>query len=491
MSRRVLLAVAGLLGIGACSVGTRYTEPAPVAAGAVVRAPAARDSVRTFFDSLAVARAADSAPVPVARTTAARLRDDSAAVLAWRDIFRDTALVRLVQTAAGQNRDLREAVARIREFRADVGAARAQRLPSLDANGSVSTNRQSIQGVPPASYEAYRATADVAWELDFWGRLRRGVDAARADLGAEEANARAVLLSLVSDVAAGYLQLLELDQERAIAERTLAARRQMFDLAQSRFRQGVISEVDVRRFEAEVAVPAAVLAQLEQFRVQQENRLNLLIGAAPGPIARGGSLIDAVAALEVPDSIPAAMLVRRPDVRSAERDLAATTARVGIAQAARLPSVFVTGYYGTQAFRTGDLFTNRAETYQLLGGISVPLFTGGRLSNEVEAARARAEQAQYRYEKAVLVALNDAGSALAAVRATRDQVVAQETQVLALRRARALADIRYRSGVASYIEVLDAERGLFSAELTLSQAQLQQLTAAVQLYRAIGGEWQR
>jgi multidrug efflux system outer membrane protein len=488
MSRRALLAAAGLVG-AACSVGPRYSEPVPVGAGTVVRAPSARDSARTFFDSLAAARANDS--VPVARTSAAHIRDDSAAAVAWREIFRDTALVRLVQTASAENRDLREAIARIREFRAEVGVARAFRLPSLDANGSVSTNRVPVDGAGPASYEAFRVTADVAWELDFWGRLRRGIDAARADVGAEEANERAVLLSLVSDVTTGYLQLLELDQERAIAERTLAARRQMFDLAQSRFRQGVISEVDVRRFEAEVAVPAAVLAQLEQLRVQQENRLNLLIGAVPGPIARGGSLIDAVAALEVPDSIPAAVLARRPDVRAAERDLAAATARVGIAQAARLPAVFVTGYYGTQAFRAGDLFSNRAETYQLQGGVSVPLFTGGRLSSQVEAARARAEQAQNRYEKAVLVALNDAGTALAGVRATRDQVVAQETQVLALRRARALADIRYRSGVASYIEVLDAERGLFSAELTLSQAQLQQLTAAVQLYRAIGGEWQR
>ena len=198
--------------------------------------------------------------------------------LGWLDLFRDSTMVGLVRTALTQNRDLRTAVARIREFRAEVGVARAPLFPELSANGTVSTNQVAIGAFQPTAYDAFRLTADVAWELDFWGRTRRGVEAARADLASEEAARRAVVLSLVSDVATGYLSLLELDQERAIAERTLASRQATLALARQRFAQGVTSELDVRQFEAQVAVPAATLAQTERLRAQQEHQLNLLLG---------------------------------------------------------------------------------------------------------------------------------------------------------------------------------------------------------------------
>jgi outer membrane protein, multidrug efflux system len=488
MRASATLLLLGLTAAG-CAVGPSYHPEAVVPTATRVGAGSSTPASRNFFDSLARARATDSI-APADTSPGSRvLLPDSLASLEWLDIFRDSTMVGLVRTALAQNRDLQTAVARIREFRSEVGIARAPLFPELTANGSVSTNQVAIGSFPPTRFDAFRVTADLAWELDFWGRTRRGIEAARADLGAQEAEQRAVVLSLVSDVAGGYLQLLELDQERALAERTLASRQATLALARRRFEQGLTSELDVRQFEAQVAVPAATLAQAERLTAEQEHGLSLLLGEAPAPIARRGSLTRVVNALTVPDSLPAALLERRPDVQRAERALAAATARIGVAQAARLPTISVTGYYGSQVPAAENLFGTNGEIYQALAGISLPIFTGGRLVNETAVARARADQARLQYEQSVLVALREASDALVGVRTSRNQVTAQETQAQALRRALHLAEIRYRSGVASYVEVLEAQRSLFDAELGLSQAQLRQLTAAVQLYRALGGSW--
>ena len=472
-----------------CAVGPRYHPEEIVPSSTRVGAASSSKGTRAFFDSLSAARATDTLAPGAAPPTPRVLVPDSIASLAWLDIFRDSTMARLVRTALSQNRDLQTALGRIREFRAEVGIARAPLFPSVTVNGSASTNQVAIGSFPPTSYDAFRLTGDVAWELDFWGRTRRGVEAAGADLASEEAAERAVVLSLVSDVATGYLQLLELDQERTIAERTLASRQATLQLARRRFQQGLTSELDVRQFEAQVAVPAATLAQTERLRAEQEHQLSLLLGEAPSTMPRGGSLTQAVNALSVPDSLPATLLTRRPDVRQAERAFAAATARIGVAEADRLPTISISGYYGTQVPKAGDLFTSNGEIYQALAGISLPLFAGGRLVNATRVARARADQARSQYEQSVLVALQEASDALVGVRTSRDQVAAQETQAHALRRAFQLAELRYRTGIASYIEVLDAQRGLFDAELGLSQAQLRQLAAAVQLYRALGGSW--
>ncbi|HET9040977.1 MAG TPA: efflux transporter outer membrane subunit, partial [Gemmatimonadales bacterium] len=385
--------------------------------------------------------------------------------------------------------DVQTAQARIREFRAELGVSRAALLPELTANATASTNQIAIGAFQPTAYDALRVTADLSWELDFWGRLRRGVQASRADAEAEEASYRATLLTLVSDVSTAYLELVELGQEEAIAERTLASRRRTLELARDRFAQGVISALDVHQFEAEVAVPAASLAQARRLRAQREHQLAALVGRLPFDIPAGTDLAAAVERVRVPDSIPASLLGRRPDVRAAERGYAASVARAGAAQAARLPTLSITGNYGTQATTAGDLFSGNAEVYQLLGGISIPLFTGGRLGNQARAAEARSEQARLQFEEAVLQAFREANDALVGVRTSRDQRVAQASQVAALRQAAELAELRYRGGVASYLEVLDAQRGLFSAELALSQAQLLELSSVVQLFRALGGSW--
>ncbi len=487
MNRRAAALAAALL-LAGC-LGPRY-RPAPVVpAGSSVGMAHGSDSTRAFFDSLATERAADTTLPRSERLLAPRhLTADSVADLAWLDLLHDTTLTRLVGTALRQNRDVEAARARVAEFRAEEGAAFSALYPSLALNGSASRNKVAFGATLIPPYSAWRGTADLSWELDFWA-VGAGVRAARADLASQEAAERATLLTLVSDVATGYLQLLELDQEQAIAEQTLSSRQATLALAQQRFARGLISELDVRQFEAQVAVPAVRLAQVQQARTAQEHYLNVLLGEGPMAIPRGGSLAAAAGAVVVPDSVPASLLSRRPDVVAAERAYAAATARVGVAEAARLPNVFVTGSYGTQALRPDAMFTSSSRIYQGLIGVSIPLFTGGRLVDQSRAARAQAEQARAAYEQTVLVALGEAGNALAGVRAARDVAAADETQAAALTRALDLAELRYSTGVANYLEVLDAERSLFDAQLAASQAQLQQLTAAVELYKALGGSW--
>jgi multidrug efflux system outer membrane protein len=290
-------------------------------------------------------------------------------------------------------------------------------------------------------------------------------------------------------VVTAYLELRELDQELTISEETLETRRASLALARRRFAEGVISELDVRQFESEAAVPAARVADFARQRAEKEHEISVLLGRAPGPLPRGKPLAETVKVVMIPDSIPGELLLRRPDVRRAERDLQAATARVGLALGNRLPRVAITGQYGRQRPDFHDLFGKSAEVYFAQLGISLPLFTGGKLLNQQRAARARVDQARARYEAAVLNALREGDDALVGLRLTKDQLVAQNTQVLALTRAFELARRRYENGVSSYLEVLDSQRGLFQAQLTLAETERQYLGATVRLYKALGGGW--
>lgn len=478
-----------VLCVAGCMIGPSYHAASPAPEGSRIALPATPDSTRTFFDSLAAARRRDSVAVAGTPVTQRLVVQDSMAGVAWLDILRDTTLVRLVNTALKQNRNLLTAVARIQEYRAQAGVARAPLMPSVTANGSVGSAQVALGFIPPASYHATRVTGDVSWELDFWGRIRHGLDAANADVAAQVAAERGTVLSLVSDVATGYLQLLELDQEHDIAQQTLASRQATLAIARDRYQQGQISELDVKQFEAQVAAPAVTLAQTQRERAQATHALNVLLGEGSVEIPRGGSLADAVKALVVPDSVPASLLNRRPDVQQAERQYAAATARLGMADAARMPPVMVTGSYGSQAAKPDNLFNPNTRVYSLQLGVSIPLFDGGRLADQAAVARARVEQARLQYQQAALSALRDANDALVAVHSARDEEAAQATQVEALRAALDLAQLRYQAGLASYLDLLDAQRSLFSAQLALSRSQLQQLTAAVDLYKALGGGW--
>jgi multidrug efflux system outer membrane protein len=475
--------------LSGCAQGPSYHTTPAVAPNVQIHATTSYpDSNRAFFDSLAGARARDSMTIAHPPAAERALRFDTLAGVAWLDILHDTTLERLVKVAVAQNRTMQSAVARIREYRAEAASASTLYLPNVSINGSESTNQVAF-GSQVLSYRAARLTGDMAWELDFWGKFRRGAEAANADAASQDAAERAILLSLVSDVATGYLQLLELDQERVIAQRTLTSRRATLDLARPRYSSGVISELDVRQFEAQVAAPAVTMAQVERQIAITEHNLSVLLGQAPMSIERHGALAAAVSALRVPDTLSASLLARRPDVQQAERAFAAATARIGATMASNLPAISIVGSYGSQAGAPSSLFTPGTAVYQLSAGFSFPLasFTRGR--DETAAARARADQAKAAYENSALSALRDANDALVGVRTSRDQMAAQATQADALRHALELAELRYSSGVASYLDVLDAQRNLFAAELALSQAQLQQLTSAVQLYKALGGSW--
>ena len=489
VNRSILLTV--LVGVlGACAVGpTTHHDPMPV------RPLATWDSLtdtasKSFIDSLAVARLAEQKDSGLATLWKAQpLAVDTAGDLAWLAVLKDSTLVGLVNTAMANNRDLRFAVQRVREFRALNGVGQSDFYPQLSANATASTNKVVFGSLGAQKYDAVNITADLSWELDFWGRIRRQAEATKFDYLAEQEDRRATVLTLISDVATAYLELRELDEDLRISEETLNSRKLTLGLAQKRFNQGVISELDVRQFEAQAADPAGRVADFQRQRRQKENALNVLLGQEPGTLARGMPLGETVQAVAIPDSLPSELLMRRPDVLRAQRQWSAASARVGAALGERLPKVMITGLYGTQRPDFSGLFGKSAEIYTLQAGISLPLFTGGRLLNEQRAASARAEQARNTYEQTVLAALQETSDALVGAHTNRDQLVAQETQVRALKRALDLANSRYTNGVSSYLEVLDAQRTLFTAQLGLVQVERQYLASTVQLYKALGGSW--
>jgi outer membrane protein, multidrug efflux system len=483
--------------VAGCAVGPGYRRPDLGAPAEWRRTDATADSLRPFYDSLTANRDTlplnpnqpEGVPVDTSARAGGVFLTDTTADLVWFDLLQDPELRKLVETGLRENRDVRVAVATINEFRAQYGVAKGDFFPQITLNAQGGRTQTVLGSIGSFTYNQLQATANLSWELDFWGRIRRSTEAARNDLLAQRENQRAVVLTLVGDIATAYLQLRQLDLELEISRRTLAANRETFRLARRRFDQGLISELDVRQFESEVASPAASVAQLEGQITQTENQLSVLVGRNPGSIPRGRSLTDVLGSLSIPAYLPADLLERRPDVREAEAQLHAATARVGAAKGDLLPTLMATGEYGTFSRNTEDLFTKNSEIYQILGGVSMPLFTGGKVGKRVDVARARADQARYRYEQTALVALREAEDAFAGVRAARNQSAAQQTQVDALRRALHLAEIRYQSGASSYLDLLDAQRSLFGAELSLAQVQGQQATAAVTLYQALGGGW--
>jgi outer membrane protein, multidrug efflux system len=482
--------------VAGCAVGPGYRRPELGVPAEWRRTDPMADSLRPFYDSLLANR--DTLPLNPTQTAAVPadtsagggvLLTDTTANLVWFDLLRDPELRKLIETALRENRDVRVAIATINEFRAQYGVAKGDFFPQITLNAQGGRIKTVLGSLGSFSYNQIQATTNLSWELDFWGRIRRSTEAAREDLLAQRENQRAVVLTLVGDVATAYLQLRQLDLELEISRRTLAANRETFRLARRRFDQGLISELDVRQFEAEVASPAASVAQLEGLITQTENQLSVLVGRNPGGIPRGRPLTEVLAGLAVPALLPSSLLERRPDVRQAEAVLHAATARIGAAKGDLFPRLMVTADYGTYSSNTDNLFTKNSEIYQILGGVSMPLFTGGRVGKQVDVARARAEQSRYTYEQTVLTALREVEDAVAGVRASRNQVAAQQTQVDALRRALRLAEMRYQSGASSYLDLLDAQRSLFGTELSLAQVQGQQATAAVTLYKALGGGW--
>jgi multidrug efflux system outer membrane protein len=496
----------------ACALGPTYHRPKVDSPTAYQQPSAAEDSSKATYDSLALSRDSminlpgDTMKAPPAGEAAGKRTanypslnyklSDTAANISWFDLFQDTVLTQLVVTAVNENRDVRVAVATIQQYRAALGQATGPLFPQIDVTAQDGKSKIAFgkQFTITPAYEL-QALATVSWELDFWGRLRQTREGARNDLLAQEDSRRSVVIDLVSTVAAAYLHLRELDLDLEIARNTLRSNQQTLDLARQRFNRGVISELDVRQFQANVADPAAQVASYERQVRQQEDTLAFLLGHYPGAIPRGRPLNEVLAQVEVPVAVPSTLLEHRPDVREAEHNLVAATRRVGAALDDRLPKFTITGNYGyenfdTQVFPRGDFFDYKGNnTYQLFFGVSVPIFHGGSLAAAQDAAQAKREQARYLYERTVLDATREVDGALAEVRSDREQVIAQQTQVNALRRALQLANDRYAAGVSSYLDVLNAERSLFTAELSLTAAERAGLVGVISLYRALGGGW--
>ncbi len=412
----------------------------------------------------------------------------SIANLSWWELLQDEELQKLVRIALTENKDLKQAVASVEEFQARLGIARTDFFPQMGATANVPFGRLNpvnITGQSTASN--YYAQGNLSWELDIWGRVRRANEAARADLLAREENRRAVVLELVSSVAQAYFDLRQLDMQLDIARRTLQSWEESVGIAQARLRQGLISRLDADQFEAERANAAARAAELERQVAQKENELSVLLGRNPGQIPRGRLLTEQVMPPEVPAGLPSDLLQRRPDILQSEEELAAATARIGVAKAERFPTITLTGVLGVASPQLSNL--GKGDFGSAGFGLAAPLLNARTLGFQQRVAEAQARQALARYEKTIIVAFREVEDALVAVHTTRQQSQAQEAQVGALQSALHLADLRYRGGISNYLEVLTAKRNLFDAELALTATRRLELVSVVQLYKALGGGW--
>jgi multidrug efflux system outer membrane protein len=340
----------------------------------------------------------------------------------------------------------------------------------------------------PTPY-SYFGQATLNWEIDIWGRVRRSNEAALADLMAREENRRAIILTLVSSVAQSYFDLLQFDMQLNVARNALQSWEESVALSRAQLRGGVISRLDLDQFEAERANAATRVAQLERQMVQKENELSVLVGKNPVSISRGHLLTDQIVPPQVPAGLPSELLQRRPDILQAEKTLAAATARIGVAKAARFPRLTITGFLGVASPALSKILLSGSEFGVGGLGLAGPLLNAQSLGLEQRAAEAQARQVLAQYEQTILVAFKEVEDALVAVRTVTDQQKAQEEQVAALRSALRVADLRYKGGVTSYVDVLLAKRTLFDAEFALAATRRLHLVSVVQLYRALGGGW--
>jgi outer membrane protein, multidrug efflux system len=409
----------------------------------------------------------------------------------WWNVFEDEALRELIQTALKQNYDVRIAAARLLEARAQLGITRADQLPSVDASGSALNERipQSVR-LPSIETSASQISLSLAWELDFWGKYRRATESARASLLAQEWAQREVISALVSDVAAAYFQLRELDLELEISRQTLASRKDSLRLTQILADHGSTSMLDVRQAEQLVYTAAASIPDLEQRIEQEENFISTLSGNNPQAVRRGRKLIDQPHSLAVPSGLPSSLLERRPDIRQAEQQLIAANAQIGVAKADYFPQISLTGIGGYQSPALTGLFSGPAGLWTFGGSAVQPVIEGGRIRNRVRLARARTDEALWIYQQTVQQAFRNVSDSLVGYRKSQEFRVQQEQLTHSAEEATKLSNMRYKGGATSYLEVLDSDTRFFSAQLALAQAQLRELEALVQIYRSLGGGWQ-
>ena len=427
------------------------------------------------------------------------LEEVSLADLGWWELFQDENLQALIRKALVENTDVRIAVARVREARALLAATGADQFPRIDGKSTIQRNQTSQArvrqfGLPgnipqiPATNQ-FVATADLSFELDLWGRLRRATEAAQADLLARESARRTVVLTLVSDLAQAYFELQELDAELELAKRTLETRQEALDLTRLRKLVGQRSTLDIRRADQDVARARAVIPDLERQIGQKEHQLSLLMGRNPAPIIRGTSLRDQPLPPAVPAGLPSALLERRPDIVEAEQRLVAANAKIGVAKAAFFPQISLTGNFGAQSLQFSELFAGYSRVWLFGPTMTVPLFDAGRNLANLEVTRAQQAQAQASYERTIQQAFREVEDALLAHQKIREIRTERERTVGLSREAVELARLEYLNGKTSYLEVLTVQREALNAETALAQTQRNHLLAVVQLYKSLGGGW--
>ena len=462
-SRLSIFIVTCLLFLAACTVGPKYKRPtAPIP-----------DTLRGLAPDWG-------------QQTNVSLGDEK-----WWAIFQDQQLQALIREALANNYDVHIAAARILQAQAALGITRADQFPTITAAVSAANERSPRTHTTPELESSPIATSlSLAWELDFWGKFRRATEAARAELVAAEWGQKAVISTLVSNVAATYFQLLELDLEMQISTRALTSRQESLRLVEIRAKGGNTSLMDVRQSEQLVYTAAAAIPDLERRIEQQENLLSVLVGRNPGPIVRGKPLIDNVVPPTVPAGLPSFLLARRPDIQVSEQQLIAANARIGVARAAYFPQISLTAVGGYQSNALTDLFTNPAGFWSFGGQLLQPIFTAGRIRSGVRLSEAQQQEAVLLYKRSIQQAFREVSDSLVAYRKNQEFRAQQELLTNSAQDATRLAETRYRGGVTSYLEVLDSDTRYFDAQIGLAQAQLDERLAVVQLYNALGGGWQ-
>jgi len=456
--KRLLFGLAGIASaaLAGCTVGPNYKRP-PVAVP------------ERFYGEAAASEARSLADLP------------------WWEVFQDPVLRGLVEEALKDGFDARLAAARVEEARALYGAARGDLFPAVGYQAGFERTRADQFGNPDGETDTkWTAKLGFSWELDLWGRIRRQTEAARAEYLATEAARRGVLLTLVSDVATAYFELRELDAELEIARHTTAAFQDTFDLFQRQLEGGTASALETSRAEASLGQVAAQVPEIERAIVAKENELNFLLGRAPQPLPR--EAVETLLPPEVPPGLPSTLLERRPDLQQAEQLLVAANASIGIAKARFFPALNLTGFFGNVSPELSQLFSE-GKTWDLNAGLLGPIFAAGRIKKNYEAARARHAQAAVQYQAAVTNAFSEVSRSLVDCTKLVETERQRARTVAAYREAVRLANLRYRSGLSAYFEVLDAQQQLFPAELGLAQTHRNRLNAIVSLYKALGGGW--
>lgn len=416
---------------------------------------------------------------------------NSLADVACGALYRDPVLHELIATALSNNPDLRVAQARMEQAAAALRMQRADHWPGIQGSAAYTRARQGhLPPLPGAEGDQFDVFGVLSYELDVWGRIRRLNEAARAQYLATEEARRTVQIGLVAGVASTYFNLRSLDHQLDIARETLASRQGSLDLTRIKFADGagIVSELDVVQAQTQVTSAESAIASLQRRIAMTEHALSLLLGGYPGDIPRGLSLAEQWQPEDLPAGLPADVLLRRPDVRAAEQGLIAANANIGAARAACFPAISLTGALGLQSAELDDLLTTSiSKAWNFQPQIAAPIFNAGKLRANVRRAQAQQREALATYEKTVQTAFRDVADALAGIRFLREQLAADETTLRAENRRLELAEDRYEGGVASYSDVLDAQRYQFSAQLNAVQTRNELLNATVQLYKALGG----